>query len=73
MGGTVIGEASTGSEAIERFAHLRTDVITMDLSMPGVSGVEAINIIMQIDPTVNIIVISGAAYKKSGQNYSTTA
>ncbi len=28
--------------------------------MPGVSGVEAINIIMQIDPTVNIIVISGA-------------
>ncbi|MDY0092005.1 MAG: response regulator [Candidatus Vecturithrix sp.] len=60
MGGTVIGEASTGSEAIERFAHLRTDVITMDLSMPGVSGVEAINIIMQIDPTVNIIVISGA-------------
>lgn len=59
IGGQVVGEASTGSEVIERFAHLRTDVITMDLSMPGVSGVEAINIIMQIDPTVSIIVISG--------------
>jgi two-component system chemotaxis response regulator CheY len=31
----------------------------MDLSMPGLSGVDAIRRILQIDPTVNIIVISG--------------
>ena len=59
IGGNIVGEASTGSEVIERFAHVRADVVTMDLSMPGVSGVEAINIITQIDPEVNIIVISG--------------
>lgn len=59
IGGNIVGEASTGSEVIERFAHVRADVVTMDLSMPGVSGVEAINIISQIDPEVNIIVISG--------------
>ena len=59
IGGEIVGEATSGSEAIERFAHLRSDVVTMDLSMPGVSGVEAIKIISQIDPEVNIIVISG--------------
>jgi two-component system chemotaxis response regulator CheY len=31
----------------------------MDLSMPGLSGVDAIRRILQIDPTVNILVISG--------------
>lgn len=59
IGGEVVGEATTGSEVIERFAHLQLDVVTMDLSMPGVSGVEAIKIISQIDPNVTIIVISG--------------
>jgi ABC-type nitrate/sulfonate/bicarbonate transport system substrate-binding protein/CheY-like chemotaxis protein len=59
IGGEIVGEATTGSEVIERFAHLQSDVITMDLSMPGVSGVEAIKIISQIDPNVAIIVISG--------------
>ena len=60
LGGQVIGEATTGSEAIELFARLRPNVITMDLSMPGVSGVDAIKSILQTDPQANIIVVSGA-------------
>jgi ABC-type nitrate/sulfonate/bicarbonate transport system substrate-binding protein len=59
IGGQVVGEATTGSEIIEQFAHTRSDVITMDLSMPGVSGLEAIKIILQIDPDVSIVVVSG--------------
>ncbi len=59
IGGQIIGEAATGSEVIERFAHLRPDVITMDLSMPGVSGIEALKILLQIDPDLAIVVISG--------------
>jgi len=59
IGGEVIGEATTGSEAIDLFARLRPNVITMDLSMPGVSGIDAITSILQMDPQVNIIVISG--------------
>lgn len=59
IGGAVIGEATTGREAIELFSQLRPNFITMDLSMPGVSGVEAITSILQEDPGVNIIVISG--------------
>jgi NitT/TauT family transport system substrate-binding protein len=59
VGGTIIGEATSGSEILQQFAHKRSDVITMDLSMPGVSGIEAIKIITQMDPDVNIVVISG--------------
>lgn len=59
IGGEVIGEATTGREAIDKFLELRPNFVTMDLSMPGVSGVEAITSILHKDPTVNIIVISG--------------
>ncbi len=59
IGGEVIAEATTGSEAIEKFAFLRPDIVTMDLSMPGVSGLEAIKILLQIDPNLTIIVVSG--------------
>ena len=54
-----LGEATTGQEAIDMFINLRPNFITMDLSMPGLSGVDAIQQIRKIDPHVNIIVISG--------------
>lgn len=59
VGGTLVGEATSGSEILQQIAYKRSDVITMDLSMPGVSGIEAIKIITQMDPNVNIVVISG--------------
>ena len=59
IGGEVIGEATTGGEAMDMFARLRPNFVTMDLSMPGVSGVDAIKSILQIDPNANVIVISG--------------
>ncbi len=59
IGGEIIAEATTGSEAIEKFAFLRPNVITMDLTMPGISGLEAIKILLQIDPSITIVVISG--------------
>lgn len=64
IGGEVIGEAATGSDAIDKFNRLRPNFITMDLSMPGVSGVDAIKGILQIDPTANIIVVSGTNLKE---------
>jgi len=60
IGGEIVGEATTGSDAIESFARLRPNVVTMDISMPGVSGVDAIKHILQLDPEANIVVISGA-------------
>ncbi|PIE33179.1 hypothetical protein CSA56_12695 [candidate division KSB3 bacterium] len=59
LGGEVVGEATTGREAIDQFTERRPNFITMDLSMPGLSGIDAISHILHIDPSVNILVISG--------------
>ena len=59
LGAEVVGEAKNGQEAVELFMKLRPNFVTMDLSMPGLSGVDAIKNIRDIDPSVNIIVISG--------------
>lgn len=64
LGGEVLGEAATGQEAIDLFTQLRPNFVTMDLSMPGTSGIDAIKHILQIDPEVNIIVISATDLKE---------
>ncbi len=64
LGGEVLGEATTGQEAIEMFDRLRPNFVTMDLSMPGMSGIDAIKGILQINPKANIIVISGTDHKE---------
>ena len=47
----VIGQASTGAEAVEMTARLRPDLVTMDLMMPGMDGMEATQRIMARHPT----------------------
>ncbi len=64
LGGEVVGEATTGKEAIDMFKDLRPNFITMDLSMPGMSGIDAIKEILNIEPNANIIVISGTDHKE---------
>jgi DNA-binding NarL/FixJ family response regulator len=54
----LIGDASNGAEAIERFRELRPDVTLMDLQMPGVGGVEAIRAIRAEFPGARIIVLT---------------
>jgi two-component system, NarL family, response regulator LiaR len=55
----VVGEASNGFQAIELVKQHRPDVILMDLSMPGMDGIEAIQRILALRPEQHIIVLTG--------------
>ena len=55
----VIGEAANGSKAIELVQDLQPDVVLMDLTMPGMDGIEAIHRIIAIRPNQHIIVLTG--------------
>jgi len=57
-GHTICGEASTGKEAIERYKELKPDLVTMDIIMPDMSGIEAVKEIMKIDPNAKILMVS---------------
>jgi two-component system chemotaxis response regulator CheY len=59
----VIGEASSGKEAVSSYLKLKPDVVTMDLTMTEMSGIEAINEILRIDPKAYIIACSAMGQK----------
>lgn len=54
----VIGEAQSGEEAVRLFQALAPDVLVMDISMPGIGGLEAIDRVLAKDPQQKILVLS---------------
>lgn len=54
----VVGEATTGEEAIAQALSLQPDVILMDINMPGVNGIEATRRIITEIPHVSILVLT---------------
>lgn len=55
---TVVGEASTGDEAVDRARELRPDVVVMDLSMPGSNGLEATRRIVALGLDTKVLVLT---------------
>ena len=54
----VIGEAESGEVAVKLFQELKPDIIIMDITMPGIGGLEAIDRIMAKDKNTKILVLS---------------
>jgi two-component system nitrate/nitrite response regulator NarL len=73
----VVGEASSGEEALVLTEKLVPDVILMDINMPGMSGLEAVKVIKSAQPSVKIIMVTVSddvshlfeALKKGAQGY----
>lgn len=57
-GHQVIGEAANGEEAIEQYSKLKPDLVTMDITMPIMEGIDALRIIKQNDPQAKVIMCS---------------
>ncbi|WP_138202705.1 response regulator [Haloimpatiens lingqiaonensis] len=54
----VVGEANNGIKAVELYKSEKPDVVTMDITMPDMDGIEAVKAIKNIDPAAKIIMCS---------------
>jgi two-component system, chemotaxis family, chemotaxis protein CheY len=57
-GWEVVGEAKDGSEGVTRYRELRPDLVTMDIVMPLMDGVEALRAVKQFDPQARVVMVS---------------
>jgi two-component system, chemotaxis family, chemotaxis protein CheY len=54
----IVGEAENGHDALDKFKDLRPDLITMDITMPEMDGIEAVKKILEIERSANIVMCS---------------
>jgi two-component system chemotaxis response regulator CheY len=54
----VVGEAETGVQACEKYKQLKPDLVTMDIVMPDMGGIDAVREIVKFDPSARILMCS---------------
>lgn len=62
-GHEIVGEAVNGERAVETYPACQPDLVTMDLTMPGLGGIAALRRIMESDSTAKVIVVSALGQK----------
>jgi len=54
----VVGEAANGEEAVSKFTELQPDLVTLDITMPGMDGVTVLRKIREHDPSARVVMCS---------------
>ena len=54
----VVGEAETGIQAVEKYKQLKPDLVTMDIVMPDMGGIDAVREITKFDPNAKVLMCS---------------
>ena len=59
----IAGGAANGNEAVVKYGELNPDLVTMDIIMPEMSGIDAVREILAIDPGAKIVMCSALGQK----------
>lgn len=54
----VAGDAANGLEAVQKYKQLKPDIVTMDITMPDMSGIDALKAILAMDPNAKVVMVS---------------
>ncbi len=60
---SIIGLAKDGAEAVDMCRRNRPDLVTLDLTMPNMDGIECVEKMMHIDPAISVLVVSALSDK----------
>lgn len=67
-GHEVLGEASNGQEALKLLSTIHPDLVTLDITMPVMDGLETLTHIREQDPALKVIMVSAAGQKTKVMN-----
>ena len=59
----IVGEATNGKDALMRYKELRPDIVTMDIVMPEVDGIQATKNIIEFDGNAKVVIVSDIEQK----------
>lgn len=68
LGHSVAGSAKTGAEAVETYASINPDIVTMDITMPDMDGIEATEKIISENPNAVIIMVTSHGQEQMVMN-----
>lgn len=60
----IVAEASNGQEALDLYEQYHPDFVTLDITMPQMNGIEALQMIVTLHPEAKVVIVSAVGQKK---------
>lgn len=66
LGYVVVGTADNGIDAVAKYRDLEPDVVTLDIVMPQMDGVQTLKLLRSVDPDAAVVMVSSLADQEAG-------